>query len=60
MKLTPEQIEYIKNTAKILVDDGDNKEYTRGIAELIADLDGKPDVDHADRSDEITIEITQD
>ncbi len=58
MKLNKEQIEFIKSTARILVDDGDNKEYTRGIAELIADLDSKFDVDHADRADEITAEIT--
>ncbi len=57
MTFSKEQIEYIKNLAKPLVDDGENLEYTRGICELIADLDGVEDMYHADRSEEIRQEL---
>jgi Asp-tRNA(Asn)/Glu-tRNA(Gln) amidotransferase C subunit len=57
MKLTTEQIKYIKTIAKILVDDGENEEYTRGITELIAELDPLCEVDHGDRSDQIKHEL---
>jgi hypothetical protein len=57
MEFSVEQIQHIKKLAKGLIDDGENKEYTRGICELIADFDGTPDVFHADRSEEIRIEI---
>ena len=43
--------------AKSLVDDGENIEYTRGICELIADLDGIHDVPHAERSEQIAEEL---
>lgn len=57
MTLSKEQIETIKSFASILVDDGSNEEYTRGICELIAEFDGRENVDHADRADEIRNEI---
>jgi hypothetical protein len=57
MKFSKEQIKYIKELAKPLVDDGENAEYTRGICELIADLDGVEDVQHEDRSEEIRQEL---
>lgn len=47
----------IKAVAKELIGDGRNTEYTRGICELIADLDGKKGIDHAERSFEIAIEL---
>ncbi len=57
MKFSKEQIKYIKKLAKSLVDDGQNTEYTRGICELIADLDGIEDVYHGERSEEIRQEL---
>jgi len=57
MMFTKEQINYIKELAKPLIDDGENIEYTRGICELIADIDGKEDISHEDRSEEIKHEI---
>ena len=57
MKFTKEQIEYIKTLAKPLIDDGENIEYTRGICELIADLDGIEDVFHEERSEQIKDEL---
>jgi len=57
MKFSKEQINYIKKEAKILVDDGLNIEYTRGITELIASVDGIEDVDTAERSEQIRKEI---
>ena len=54
---TQAQINYIKQIAKYLVDDGENEEYTRGICELIADIDGKPDVFHEERAKQIKSEI---
>jgi hypothetical protein len=56
-KLTPEQITYLKSLAKMLVDDGENQEYTRGILELLAYVDGKEDVDTEARSNEIAVEL---
>lgn len=52
---TAEQIEFIKKLAKPLVDDGENREYTRGICELIADIDCKSDM--AQRAEEIKAEL---
>lgn len=52
-----EQIEHIKELAKLLIDDGSNLEYTRGICELIADIDGRPTMDHEDRAEEIRKEL---
>ena len=43
--------------AKSLVDDGENIEYTRGICELIADLDGIHNVPHVERSEQIAEEL---
>lgn len=40
-----------------LIDDGENQEYTRGQAELIADLWGKPGVFAADRVEEVLSDI---
>jgi hypothetical protein len=57
MKFSKEQLDYIKHLAKPLIDDGENVEYTRGVCELIADLDPKADVYHEDRSDEIKQEL---
>ena len=57
MKFTKEQIEYIKEIAKPLIDDGENIEYTRGICELIADLDGVEDVFNDERSEQIKDEL---
>jgi hypothetical protein len=57
MVLTEEQIAYIKELAKLLVDDGSNLEYTRGICELIADIDSRLDVGHYERSEEVRLEI---
>lgn len=57
MNFSKEQLDYIKNLAKPLIDDGENVEYTRGICELIADLDPKADISHEDRSDEVKNEI---
>ena len=54
---TQAQINYIKQIAKYLVDDGENEEYTRGICELIADIDGKPNVFHEERAEQIKSEI---
>ena len=36
-------VKELKNLARFLIDDGSNKEYTRGICELIADIDGIPE-----------------
>ena len=47
----------LKMAAKLLIDDGSNAEYTRGICELIADVDGTPDVYHADRTEQIAKEL---
>jgi len=55
---TAEQIDLIKNIAKPLVDDGENLEYTRGICELIADIDGKPDMLQEVRAEELRVELT--
>ena len=54
---TATQIDFIKNLAKPLVDDGENLEYTRGICELIADIDGKPDMAQEVRAEEIKAEL---
>jgi len=52
-------IKDLKWTAKLLIDDGSNEEYTRGICELIADMDGHTDVFHADRTEEIKKELLE-
>lgn len=57
MKFTEEQIKYIKELAKPLIDDGKNTEYTRGICELIADLDGIKDVFHDERAEQVKAEL---
>ncbi len=50
-------IKEIKYLARFLIDDGSNKEYTRGICELIADMDGIPELDHSIRAEQIRIEL---
>ena len=50
----------LKDLAKPLIDDGSNREYTRGICELIADIDGIPEVEHAVRAEQIRIELLSD
>ena len=50
-------IEKLKATAKDLLDDGSNIEYTRGICELLADVDGIEDMPHAERALQIAIEL---
>lgn len=50
-------VQQLKNVAKILIDDGTNTEYVRGICELIADVDGISEMDHAERAIEIAEEI---
>ena len=57
MKFSEKQIKHIKKLASLLIDDGENGEYTRGICELIADIDGIPDVHHQDRTAEVKIEL---
>ena len=57
MEFTYKQIEHIKKLAKQLIDDGSNKEYTRGICELIAGIDGIPDVFLDERSEQIKEEL---
>jgi hypothetical protein len=51
------KVDKLKSIAKELIDDGTNTEYVRGICELIADIDGREDVAHAERSIEIAQEI---
>ena len=50
-------VDRLKELAKMLVDDGINVEYTRGICELIADVDGIEDVGHGERSQQIANEL---
>jgi hypothetical protein len=50
-------IDTLKKVAKDLIDDGTNVEYVRGICELIADVDGLIDVDHAERAMQIAVEL---
>lgn len=54
-------IQLIKQKAKDLIDPSDgsgiNSEYTRGICELIADIDGKVDVPLDVRSKQVAIEL---
>jgi len=57
VEFSKEQIDCLKQLAKLLVDDGENTEYTRGICELIAEIDAVEDVDHGERSEEIRCEI---
>ena len=58
MKKTEETfVKKLKNLARFLIDDGSNKEYTRGICELIADVDGIPELDHSIRAEQIRIEL---
>lgn len=49
-------IEEIKKAAEILVDNH-NIEYSRGVCELIADLDEEPDVEHGERAQQISKEL---
>lgn len=50
-------VKELKNLARFLIDDGSNKEYTRGICELIADIDGILELDHSLRAEQIRIEL---
>ena len=50
-------IQAIKDTAKELIDKDRVSEYTRGICELIADIDGKKDTPHDHRSKEVALEL---
>jgi hypothetical protein len=50
-------IDTLKKVAKDLIDDGTNVEYVRGICELIADIDGLADVEHAERAMQIAVEL---
>lgn len=50
-------IQELKAMAKMLLDDGTNIEYCRGVCELIADCDGMPEVEHAVRAIQIAIEL---
>ncbi|MCA6367641.1 MAG: hypothetical protein IM631_12900 [Cytophagales bacterium] len=50
-------IETLKDIARNLLQDGANTEYARGICELIADVDGLPEVDHGVRSVQIGEEL---
>lgn len=54
-------IQTIKKRAIDLIEPSDgldvNREYTRGICELIADIDGKPDIPLHTRSKEVAIEL---
>lgn len=57
MEFSKEQITYIKKLAKLLIDGGENDEYTRGVCELIANIDGIPEVFHYERSEQIKQEL---
>lgn len=50
-------IQKIKIFAKTLIEDSDNIEYARGICELIAEIDGIPEVENAERASQIAIEL---
>lgn len=50
-------IDRLKTIAADLVEDGINIEYTRGICELIAEVDGIEDVSHGERACQIAKEI---
>ncbi len=50
-------IENIKTAAQGLIDTDRISEYTRGICELIAEIDAIKDVSHADRSAQIAAEL---
>lgn len=52
------QIDLIKELAQPLVGDGDNHEYTRGICELIADIDPKGNMCQEERAEELRVELT--
>lgn len=52
------QIDLIKELAQPLVGDGDNHEYTRGICELIADIDPKGNMAQEERAEELRVELT--
>ena len=54
---TKEQINYLKMLAEQLIDDGENTEYTRGICELIAEIDGIEDIPTDERAEQIRQEI---
>jgi hypothetical protein len=57
MQFTPQQIELLKEEAKILIDDGSNIEYTRGICELLAYVDCREDEIAEIRSEQIRDEL---
>lgn len=50
-------IQHIKLIATELIDKDRDTEYTRGICELIADIDGKQDTPHDVRSKQVAIEL---
>lgn len=47
----------IKNAILLLKSEGDNPEYDRALCELYADLYGKPDLPHGDRTIEVAKEF---
>jgi len=53
-------IEELKLAASNLIEDGSNKEYTRGICELLADIDGIAEIPHCDRAMQIKKILTKD
>ena len=55
--LSKEQIAHVKSLAKDLIDDGTNEEYTRGICELIGEIDAKLEISLDIRSEEIKKEL---
>lgn len=50
-------LHHIKLAATQLIDNDRPTEYTRGICELIADIDGKQDTPHDVRSKQVAIEL---
>lgn len=50
-------IETLKDRARELLQDGAASEYARGICELIAEVDGLPEVDHGERAVQIGQEL---
>lgn len=49
----------LREHASLLIMDGENEEYTRGICELLAQFDTPEDMDIADRAEEIRNELVQ-
>ena len=52
-----ETIDKLKYHAKFLVDTGENVEYTRGICELLAEIDCTPECHSAERAQQIAFEL---